>query len=114
MSIMEDLSFTPREKADLQPGEKTGMTGLYCPQCGSCRSLCRYHLDIPTVMRCYMYAYGYKNPAKAKMILQDKDAEMITCRQCSSCAVSCTMGFDVPGKIRDILRVLEVPGDFLV
>jgi predicted aldo/keto reductase-like oxidoreductase len=114
MSIMEDLSFTPQEKADLQLGEKTGMTGLYCPQCGNCRSQCRYQLDIPTLMRCYMYAYGYKSPAKAKMILQDKDLEMITCRQCSSCAVSCTMDFDVPGKIKDILRVLEVPEDFLV
>lgn len=114
MSVMEDLSLTSQEKAALEPEEKIAMTGLYCSQCGRCRSRCRYDLDIPTLMRCYMYAYGYKEPAKAKKILQGKDPEVITCRQCSSCAVSCTMGFDVPGKIKDIIRIMAVPDDFLV
>jgi predicted aldo/keto reductase-like oxidoreductase len=114
MSVMEALSLTPREKADLEHGEKIAMTGLYCSQCGRCRSRCRYGLDIPTLMRCYMYAYGYKEPAKAKEILQGKDSQVITCRECSPCAVSCTMGFDVPGKIKDITRIIDVPDDFLV
>lgn len=114
MLIMQDLSLTPREKADLVAGEKNAVTGLYCSQCGDCRSQCRYHLDIPTLMRCYMYAYGYKEPAKAKSILQEKDLEVITCRECYSCAVSCKMGFAVSEKIRDITRILDVPDDFLV
>lgn len=114
MKIMEDISLTPREKSDLEHGEKIAVTGLYCSQCGRCRSRCRYGLDIPTLMRCYMYAYGYKEPAKAKGILQGKDLEVITCRECYSCAVSCTMGFDVPGRIKDITRIIDVPDDFLV
>lgn len=89
------------------------MAGLYCAQCGRCRSQCRYHLDIPTVMRSYMYAYGYKKPAKARETLAEKSREDIICRSCSTCAVSCTMGFDVPGKIQDINRILDVPEDFL-
>jgi predicted aldo/keto reductase-like oxidoreductase len=114
MLIMQDLSLTPREKADLEPGEKNTGIGLFCSQCRDCRSQCRYHLDIPTLMRCYMYAYGYKEPAKAKSILQEKQLEMITCRECYSCAVSCKMGFAVSEKIRDISRILDVPDDFLV
>ena len=90
------------------------MAGLYCAQCGKCRSQCRYNLDIPTMMRSYMYAYGYKNPAKAKETLSEKNLKEITCHSCKTCAVSCTLGFDVPGKIKDITRILDVPEEFLV
>jgi len=113
MSVMEDLTLTPKEREDLKLGKKTGMSGLYCAQCGRCRSQCRYNLDIPTMMRSYMYAYGYKNPAKAKEILLEKNKEEITCRSCSTCAASCTIGFDVYGKIKDITRILEIPDEFL-
>ena len=114
MSLMEDLSLSPRERAGLKLNEETAGTGLYCAQCARCQEQCPYHLDIPTLMRCYMYAYGYKNPAKAKGILQKKDTDLISCRDCSYCAVSCTMGFDVPAKLKDILRILDIPDEFLV
>ena len=113
MSVMEDITLTPEEEADLQFGKNKAFTGLYCAQCGHCRSQCLYKLDIPTVMRSYMYAYGYKNPAKAKATLQEKNREEITCRGCSTCAVSCTMGFDIPQKSRDIIRILDIPDEFL-
>ena len=113
MSVMEDLTLTPQEREDLKLGQKTGMSGLYCAQCGRCRLQCPYNLDIPAMMRSYMYAYGYKNPAKAKEILLEKNKEEITCRSCSTCAVSCTIGFDVYGKIKDITPILEIPDEFL-
>lgn len=114
LSVMADLTLSPQEKADLRFGENTAMTGLYCAQCGICRSQCRHHLDIPTIMRSYMYAYGYKNPAKAKETLSEKNPKEITCRSCNTCAVSCAMGFDVSNKIKDINRVLDIPDEFLV
>lgn len=114
MSVMEDLALTPKEREDLKLDQKIGISGLYCAQCGCCRSQCRYNLDIPTVMRSYMYAYGYRDPAKAKDTLQQKPIEEIYCRQCSSCAVTCTLGFNIPNKIKDVLRVLDVPDEFLV
>jgi predicted aldo/keto reductase-like oxidoreductase len=113
VSVMEDLKLTPAEIKDLKLGEETNVSGLFCPQCGDCRSQCRYNLDIPTLMRSYMYAYGYRNPAHSKWILEGKDLSTITCRDCKTCAVSCTMGFNVPEKIKDIVRVLDVPEDFL-
>jgi predicted aldo/keto reductase-like oxidoreductase len=112
MSVMEDLTLTPEEEADLQFGKNKALTGLYCAQCGRCRSQCRHNLDIPTVMRSYMYAYGYRNPGKAKETLQQRLLEDITCRKCSTCAVSCTMGFDVRQKCSDIIRVLDIPDEF--
>ena len=114
MSVMEDLTFTPKEREDLKLGQKTGMPGLYCAQCGRCHLQCRYNLDIPTMMRSYMYAYGYKNPAKAKETLQFLDLSNLDCNRCPICHVQCTMGFDVRDKVIDIARIKHVPEDFLV
>jgi len=114
MSVMEDLTLTPKEREDLKLGQKTGMSGLYCAQCNRCRSQCRYNLDIPTMMRSYMYAYGYKNPAKAKETLQSLDLSNLACNQCPTCHVQCTMGFDVRDKVIDIARIKHVPKEFLV
>jgi len=113
-ALMNDLSLSAQEKADLRLGEKTGLTGMFCSQCGKCEFQCHFQLDIPTLMRCYMYAHGYQRPAKAKHILLKLDPDSISCRECSSCAVSCRMGFNVSQKIRDIHRVLTVPDEFLV
>ena len=114
ISVMEDLTLTPKEREDLKLGQKTGMSGLYCAQCGRCRLQCRYNLDIPTMMRSYMYAYGYKNPAKAKETLQFLDLSNLACNRCTTCHVQCTMEFDVRNKVIDIARIKHVPKEFLV
>jgi len=114
MSVMEDLTLTPKEREDLKLGQKTGVSGLYCAQCGRCRLQCRYNLDIPTMMRSYMYAYGYKNPAKAKETLQFLDLSNLACNRCPTCHVQCTLGFDVRDKVIDIARIKHVPREFLL
>lgn len=114
MSLMPDLTLTPEERKDLKLGERMGLNGLYCAQCGVCRSQCRNRLDIPTAMRGYMYAYGYQNPSLAKSTLQHLSAEQLVCRECNRCAVSCSMGFDVATKLKEIVRILEVPDEFLI
>jgi predicted aldo/keto reductase-like oxidoreductase len=114
LSVMEDLELTPREISDLQLNRDTAMKGLYCAQCEVCRGQCRFNLDIPTLMRSYMYTYGYQSPLKAREVLEAKVRSDITCRECSSCAVTCTMGFDIRSRIKNITRILDVPEDFLV
>jgi predicted aldo/keto reductase-like oxidoreductase len=108
-AVMEDCRLTPQEEDDLRFGEKMNLSGLYCAQCGACRSQCRYELDIPTVMRSFMYAYGYGSPTLARETLQERDPEMILCRSCASCAVSCPMRFDVAARMKDIRGLLNPP-----
>jgi predicted aldo/keto reductase-like oxidoreductase len=110
-SVMEDLALTPQETADLEPPMEK--TGLFCPQCEGCRGHCREGLDVPTLMRSYMYAYGYKNLALAKDTLDSVDLPGTPCSSCESCTLSCTMGFDVREKIAAIVRLRDVPEDFL-
>ncbi len=114
LSVMEDLTLTPQEKADLKMGEKLSMTGLYCSQCRQCMSQCPKKLDIPTLMRSYMYAYGYRNLAKARETMERIDLSRLACNDCSTCSVKCTMGFNVRDKIKDISRIKDIPQEFLV
>lgn len=114
LSVMEDLTLTPEEKAALKPPEKLSMVnGLYCRQCRQCLPQCPAKLEIPAFMRSYMYAYGYKNLEQAKLTLDSIDLSTVACNNCSTCTVKCASGFDVKGKILDIARVKDIPEEFL-
>jgi predicted aldo/keto reductase-like oxidoreductase len=113
-SVMEDLKLTPQDKKALQIGMMGPQPGLYCDQCGECRKQCVAGMDIPTMMRCYMYVYGYRDLAKAKQAIENVDLPAVPCGECGSCRVKCTMGFDVRRKLTDIARLRDVPNEFVV
>jgi len=114
LSIMEDLTLTAEERKDLKLDEESQQAGLYCAQCGKCVAQCGQDLDIPTMMRSYMYAYGYRDLRAAKNALRYVDLTGIPCDSCGDCRVTeCTMGFDVKSKVQDIARIERVPDDFI-
>lgn len=113
LSVMEGLDLTQEERADLQLGQGASSTGLFCSQCAECVSHCPAGLDIPTLMRSYMYAHGYSQPEKARKTLDDINFTHIPCADCASCAVKCKSGFDVRRKLTDIARLKDVPQEFL-
>lgn len=112
-AVMKNLRMTPEEKAHLEMGEKLAMSGLYCSQCAQCSGQCTYGLDIPVAMRSYMYAYGHRNPAKARETMEMVERSTLNCRSCSNCRVQCPMGFDVQDKMTDIIRLMDIPAEFL-
>ncbi len=113
LSVMENLALTPQEKADLDLNQGGAETGLFCSHCNECLTQCPAALDIPTLMRSYMYAFGYKDPAKARKILNTLDLAAVPCVDCKTCAVRCASGFDVKRKVIDIARLKDVPEEFL-
>ncbi|MBN1165022.1 MAG: aldo/keto reductase [Candidatus Krumholzibacteriota bacterium] len=114
ISVMVDLRLTEEEKRDIELGMKGGMQGLYCSQCRRCIDQCRHHIDIPSLMRSYMYAYGYRNLPQAKETARPVLEAGISCADCSRCSVRCSIGFDVREKILDIARLERMPDEFLV
>lgn len=114
LSIMENLKLTPQEKADLKLGQGSSSTGLFCSQCEECIPQCPADLDIPTLMRSYMYAYGYESPAKARETLDFINLSNVPCINCETCRVICSSGFDVKRKVIDIARLKDVPEEFLM
>ncbi len=90
-----------------------GQEGLFCQQCGKCRTQCPEGLPIPDLMRAYMYAYGYQHAQLSKETLAELDLPKDICSNCKTCQVRCTAGFDVAGKIAAITPVRDIPTEFL-
>jgi len=113
LSIMDDLTLTAEEKRDLEIGDELGLSGFYCDQCGKCLAQCPAGMDIPTLMRGYMYAFGHRQPKKAKDALRSWTSADVPCASCGGCDVHRSLGFDVKTRALDIARILDVPAEFL-
>ncbi len=111
LKIMRDVVLTEQEKADLVA--EASCPGLYCNACSNCVPGCRKSLPIPELMRAYMYAYGYRDPAMASQLLTEKAVVADPCAGCETCQASCVRGFDLRGKITDISRLVNVPYEFI-
>lgn len=111
--MIQNLKMSEQELKDLNLASLGSETGLYCQQCKNCIPQCPYHLDIPTLMRSYMYAYGYRNTEQAWYTLADAELSGNPCNKCDSCKVNCISGFDIKAKVTDIARLRDVPLDFV-
>jgi len=112
LSIMEDLTLTPEEKKYLELARANHKDSLFCQGCGTCLKQCKIAPDIPTLMRCYMYAYGYRDLAAAARNIESVKDNPIACADCSSCVVKCSMGFDIKERVVDIIRLRDFPSEF--
>jgi predicted aldo/keto reductase-like oxidoreductase len=110
--LLTNISITDEEKKDLVIA--AAETGLYCTGCTKCIPECRMNLPVPDLMRAYMYAYGYSNPAMAHSLLGELGTTDNPCKDCNICQVKCTKNFSIREKIADISRLVNVPADFLV
>lgn len=112
LSIMEDLTLTPEEIKFLELARMNQKQSLLCQGCGTCLKQCSSAPDIPTLMRCYMYAYGYRDLALAVRNLKSVKDDPIACTNCTSCVVNCRMGFNVKERALDIIRIRDFPQEF--
>ncbi len=107
LSVMEDLKLTPEESRDLEIGTSLELAGLFCQQCRQCQDQCPAGLEIPGLMRAYMYAIGHKKPLKALETLRGWSLDTLACRDCAACTVRCALGFDVRSRALELADALE-------
>ncbi len=113
IDLLKNLELTKEERLDLVQPITSLPNGIFCQQCGECIGQCAKSLDIPTLMRSFMYAYGYKNLKHAHETLFMSEVNGSVCDDCSTCHVKCASGFDIKAKVADISRLKAVPGDLL-
>lgn len=113
IAMLKNIKLSEQDLKELALASVDSETGLYCQQCGECLPQCPYNLDIPAIMRSYMYAYGYKNTSQAFHTLENTGISERPCANCTTCKVNCISHFDVKQKITDIARLREVPEEFL-
>ena len=113
LAMIRDLRMSDQELEDIKLAAANRASSLYCQQCRQCVPQCPARLDIPTLMRSYMYAYGYRDVAQARYTLEGADVSNDPCGKCEVCSVNCASGFDVKDRIRDIARLKALPMEFL-
>ena len=113
LAMIQNLKMSDQELKDLKLASLDTEPSLYCHQCKKCIPQCPHNLDIPTFMRSYMYAYGYKNTSQAWHTLSDIEFSGNPCEKCDTCNINCTANFDIKNKITDIARLRSVPEDFI-
>jgi predicted aldo/keto reductase-like oxidoreductase len=111
LSVMQDPTLTKSEKAHLQWA--AFQTGLYCQGCGQCLEQCPKELPIPDLMRAYMYVYGYRNLSHSQDLLLSLNLPPEACGDCDECSVKCSIGFNISRKIRDVIRLRDIPSEFI-
>jgi uncharacterized protein len=113
LAMIKNIKLSEQELKELASTGSAEQMSLYCLQCGTCIPQCRNNLEIPSVMRSYMYAYGYRNLEHAHHTLLTAGITCNPCSECDACNVKCKSGFDIKGRIQDISRLSQVPGEFL-
>lgn len=100
-SVVSDLAYTPEERSFLEKAQ-VKMAQSFCVQCGKCVPTCPKKVDIPNLMRTYIYAYQYQNMQHAvatERTIHNK-AGLDQCRECDQCSVVCKRSLNVPQRIR--------------
>lgn len=106
IAVMKDPALTPEELRDLKLGEDLGFIGNYCQQCGECLAQCSREMDVPTLMRAYMYACGHGELRKARKTLHGGALADLACTHCDACTVACAQGFDVKSRALELAGLL--------
>jgi predicted aldo/keto reductase-like oxidoreductase len=104
MGVMNDLALTRQEQKDLQKAASMRGT-LFCQNCRTCVPTCSNNLEIPKLMRAYMYAEGYGNHIQARATIAElpENKGLNVCRECSSCSASCRRGIDISSRVNSLI-----------
>ncbi len=111
LSVLKDIALSQSEKENLRRAVLE--SSLYCQGCGSCVTQCVKQLPIPDLMRAYMYVYGYRNLAAAQDLLSSLSLPTNLCGDCASCPVKCLNQWNVSNRVQNIVRLREVPSEFI-
>jgi predicted aldo/keto reductase-like oxidoreductase len=113
LAMIKNIILSGQELKELGFAGSNRQNSLYCQQCGTCIPQCSNNLAIPSIMRSYMYAYGYKNMEYAQHTLLTTGISGNPCSGCDACNIKCRSGFDIKERVQDISRLRDVPREFL-
>jgi predicted aldo/keto reductase-like oxidoreductase len=104
MGVMADLALSEKEKTDLEMAASTPGI-LFCQNCRSCVPTCPHHVEVPKLMRSYMYAKGYGNYVQAGITIGElpENAGLNKCRACSACVAACRRGINIGSRVNRLI-----------
>jgi hypothetical protein len=111
LAVLKDLTLSAVEREQLRKASLAA--GLYCQGCGGCVRQCAQQLPIPDLMRARMYLYGYRNLVAAQDLVLSLALPREVCGDCGACPVACANGWNVKDRLRDVVRLRDVPPDLI-
>lgn len=104
-SVMSDLELSEAEERDLKLASLLPGT-FFCQSCRQCIPSCPQRVDIPTLMRAYMYAEAYENRVQAGETLANLPRELglDVCAECDSCSATCHRGLPIGTRVGELSR----------
>ena len=106
LDVMRDITLSDEEKRDLKISSM--ITGpFYCQQCRACISSCPHNVEIPTLMRAYMYAEGYGDPFQAQLAIDElpRERNLTFCEGCPTCTAICPNGIDIRERLDSLITM---------
>ena len=102
--VMSDLALSGAEKKSLQLASLQ-RGPFYCRDCRTCVASCPRKVEIPTLMRAYMYAEGYRNHIQARMTVAElpDHCGLKVCQNCSSCSATCRYGININERVKTLI-----------
>jgi len=100
-SVTADLTMRDDELRDLDLSSRLPGT-LFCQNCRQCVATCVNNIEIPVMMRAYMYFRGYDNPALAHDTLAELNSteSLEACGDCKTCSAVCSRGIRIYNRIQ--------------
>jgi len=105
-SVAYDLEYTPEEKRFLDD-ENILYSLAFCQQCQKCVVTCPEYVDIPALMRTYMYAYQYQNMDLVNLAQKEIEAGkgLSQCELCKKCQAVCINSVPISEIISELKRL---------
>jgi predicted aldo/keto reductase-like oxidoreductase len=104
-SVMDALAMSSAEQSRLeQIASLQGM--LYCQNCRSCIPSCPNRVEIPNLMRAFMYAKAYGNLSQARSTIAELPSNkgLAECESCPSCTAVCRTGINIGKRVQKLLE----------
>ena len=75
---------------------------FYCQNCRRCIASCPKGVEIPTLMRAYMYSEGYGNLAQASSTVDELSParSVDACGDCPACTATCKNGINIAQRLK--------------
>jgi len=104
-SVMNALALSGAEKSRLE--KAVNLRGkLYCQNCRACIPSCPSRIEIPNLMRAYMYAKAYGNLSQARSTIAElpPNKGLTECQNCPSCEAACRTGINIGRRVKTLIE----------
>ncbi len=102
-SVMADLELSESEKRELKLASLLPGT-YFCQSCRECVPTCPERVEIPSLMRAYMYAEAYGNTIQAEETIGTvpQNRGLRVCADCTSCQARCRRDLPIAERLREM------------